>query len=95
MTTPKYVKSFSQGQITIPKDFREQLQLENVFWLKLSLEADKIIAEPVVESTTSSNYSQKLLKIRGNWFSLPEWKQIRHEINSRHFSNHWLPPSRQ
>jgi AbrB family looped-hinge helix DNA binding protein len=47
MNTVGYVKSFSKGQITIPKEVREVLGIGDEFWLKLSIENGKIVAEPV------------------------------------------------
>lgn len=42
-----FIKSFSKRQITIPKDLRERFGLGDKFWLKLYIQQDKIILEPV------------------------------------------------
>jgi len=82
----KYIKSFSKGQITIPKEFREALNLEGDFWLKLSLTGKKITAEPAEKAKrpkAKTNYREKLLKIKGGWFSEKEWLKTRKEVEER------------
>jgi len=87
MDIQRYVKSFSQGQITIPKEFRNKLELGNDFWLKLTLKEDRIIAKPAGKLKSSSpDYPKKLLKIKGGWFNLKDWQKVRDEIATRHFS---------
>ena len=83
MSPYKFVKSFSQGQITIPKEFRNELNLGQEFWLKLILEQDKIIAEPAIPSPTPSDYSQKLLQVKGGWFDLKDWQKTRQQVSRR------------
>lgn len=83
MQDQRFVKSFSQGQITIPKDFRDQLQLGNDFWLKLSLQDTRIIAEPALKLSPLSNYSQKLLTVKGDWFNFKDWQKIRRQVADR------------
>lgn len=78
----KYIKSFSKGQITVPKEFRDFLGLGDVFWLKISIDQDKIVAEPV-DTHKQGNYSNKLLDIKGDWFSEEELTQNRQEIEKR------------
>lgn len=80
----KFVQSFSHGQITIPKEFREKLGLEENFWLKLILdEEERIIAEPIEELKTSASFAQNLLSVKGNWFNVKDWKKIRNEAEKR------------
>lgn len=50
----RYVKSFSNGQITIPKEFREAFGIGDDFWLKLSVDKGKLIAEPIKEEKKMS-----------------------------------------
>ncbi|OGY17465.1 MAG: hypothetical protein A2784_03590 [Candidatus Chisholmbacteria bacterium RIFCSPHIGHO2_01_FULL_48_12] len=83
MQLQRFVKSFSQGQITIPKDFRDQLQLGNDFWLKLSLDTNRIIAEAAIKSPTPHNYTQKLLQVKGKWFNPQDWQGVREEVTAR------------
>lgn len=64
MNTIRFVKSFSKGQITIPKEFRDAFGITGEFWLKLSLAGNKIIAEPVEHSKEKLSYKQKLLQIK-------------------------------
>ena len=79
-----FVQSFSQGQITIPKKFRDELNLDNVFWLKLFIDDKKrIIAEPVEARLDKSTYLDSLLSVKGNWFDIKDYKEMRREINSR------------
>lgn len=83
MNTISFVKSFSKGQITIPKKLRKAVGLRDDFWLKLSIEEGKIIAEPVGEEKNASGYSQKLLKVKGDWFSQDELEVNRQEIEKK------------
>lgn len=81
----KFVKSFSKGQITVPKDIREELGLGDDFWLKLSVEGTKLVAEPVETQPTLSpaEYAKKLRTITGDWFSLEEYENMREEVRKR------------
>lgn len=80
---PKYIKSFSKGQITIPKEMRDGFGLGDVFWLKLYVENEKIIAEPLEKEVDSGEYKKKLLKIDGGWFDLKDYKKIRSGVERR------------
>lgn len=80
MNTVRFVKSFSNGQITIPKEFRDTFGIAKEFWLKLSLENGRIIAEPVEKVRSKTTYTQKLLTIKGDWFSAKEMKKNREGI---------------
>lgn len=64
MTVVKYIKSFSSGQVTIPKEFRESLGIGDDFWLKLSLNNGNLIAEPVQEVRNKATYKQDLAGIK-------------------------------
>jgi bifunctional DNA-binding transcriptional regulator/antitoxin component of YhaV-PrlF toxin-antitoxin module len=83
----KYIKSFSKGQITVPKDFRDYLGLGEDFWLKLYVDQNKIIAEPVENSYSVGDYSEDLLSIKGNWYSEEDTQLVRDELEAR-ISNH-------
>lgn len=87
MNTVRFVKSFSNGQITIPKEFRDTFGIAKEFWLKLSLEDGKIIAEPIEKGKNKTEYAQTLLAIKGDWFDETELKtnrdQIEKQINER------------
>lgn len=79
-----FVKSFSHGQITIPKVFRDKLGLEENFWLKMALENnDRLVAEPVVDKPKPENLAAKLLTVKGDWFDMSDWKKTRREISHR------------
>ena len=60
----KYIKSFSNGQVTIPKDIRESLGMGENFWLKLSVTEGRIIAEPMEASQDKKSYKDSLLGIK-------------------------------
>ncbi len=64
MDAARYIKSFSKGQITIPKEIREILGMADEFWLKLYLEDGKIIAEPVEKERNKEKYRKSLLNIK-------------------------------
>ena len=86
-TKQKYIKSFSKGQITIPKEMRDGLGLGDVFWLKLYVENEKIVAEPVEKGSNSAEYQKKLLNIDGSWFDLEDYKKMRGDIERRFSKN--------
>lgn len=81
----KYIKSFSQGQITIPKEFREELGLDNEFWLKLQLINQVIVAKPIEKSINKKQYANSLLKIKGDWFDYKDWEKMRWQLNQRSY----------
>lgn len=83
MNTVKFVKSFSKGQITIPKDIRDWLGISEEFWLKLSVQDGKIIAEPTEVKNNKSAYATKLLKIKGDWLKPKEIKANRSQIEKQ------------
>ncbi len=62
--TTKYIKSFSNGQVTIPKDIRDVLRMGNNFWLKISVAEGRIIAEPIENNQDKKSYKQSLLDIK-------------------------------
>jgi AbrB family looped-hinge helix DNA binding protein len=61
--TVKYIKSFSNGQVTIPKDIRDNLGIGKDFWLKISVAGGKIIAEPTEGKQNKAQYKESLLAI--------------------------------
>jgi bifunctional DNA-binding transcriptional regulator/antitoxin component of YhaV-PrlF toxin-antitoxin module len=83
----KYIKSFSKGQITIPKEMRDGLGLGDVFWLKLYVENEKIVGEPLEREGDSSEYQKKLLNIDGSWFDSEDYKKMRNDIERRFSKN--------
>ena len=83
MNTVRFVKSFSRGQITIPKDIRDWLGISEEFWLKLSVQEGKIIAEPAEVKTNKSVYAKKLLKLKGDWLNLAEIEKNRNQIEKQ------------
>lgn len=85
----KYIKSFSQGQITIPKEFREELGLENEFWLKLQLVNQVIVAEPIEKKISKKDYAASLLKIDGSWFDIKDYKKMRAQMRKRKKMYDW------
>lgn len=83
MNTVRFIKSFSKGQITIPKDIRDTLGMLNEFWLKLYVQDGKIIAEPIEQKPDKSAYVQKLLNINGDWLDPDEVKVNREQIEKQ------------
>lgn len=63
MKNVRFIKSFSKGQITIPKEFREFFGIGDEFWLKIHIADGKLIAEPV-EQKHNTNYKKTLLGIK-------------------------------
>lgn len=79
-----FVQSFSQGQITIPKKFRDELNLDSVFWLKLMIDNQKrIIAEPVGQLINKSDYLNTLTTVDGSWFDVKDYNKTRSDIKKR------------
>jgi len=87
----KYIKSFSQGQITIPKEFREELGLENEFWLKLQLVNQVIVAKPMEneKKINQKEYAESLLEVDGSWFDVEDYKKMRKETRKRKKQYDW------
>lgn len=83
MNQAVFIKSFSKGQITIPKKIRDSIGLSNDFWLKVSIDKGNIIAEPIKEEQIDKSYPQKLLTIKGDWFSQKEFQKIRLQTTQR------------
>lgn len=83
MNTMGYIKSFSKGQITIPKVVRETLGIGDDFWLKLYISNGKIIAEPVEKEKNQSDYLKKLLSIKGGWISKDEIEKNRAAVEKQ------------
>jgi bifunctional DNA-binding transcriptional regulator/antitoxin component of YhaV-PrlF toxin-antitoxin module len=78
-----FVKSFSQGQITIPKTVRSALDLSSEFWLKLQLVEGKILAEPVDKPVSKKAYKQSLLHIDTKWYKESDQKIVRESVKKR------------
>ena len=83
MMVTRYIKSFSKGQITIPKEFREFFGIGEEFWLKLSIHNGKIVAEPMEKETNKKNYKVKLLGIKGVWINPSEIIRNRTQIEKQ------------
>lgn len=83
MDTVRFVKSFSRGQITIPKQIRKAVGLKDDFWLKVTVEQGKIIAVPVESEQRQKGYVQRLLTIKGGWFSQEEYRATRAQVEKR------------
>lgn len=83
MNTVRFVKSFSKGQITIPKEFRDTFGIKHDFWLKLYVESGKLIAEPVEKEGNQPDYLKKLLSIKGGWISKKEIKKNREAVEKQ------------
>lgn len=83
--TQKYIKSFNKGQITVPKEFRDKLELGDSFWLKMFIKNDSLVAEPVPseEQSQPESYAQKLLHISGDWFDAAESTAVKKAVNKR------------
>jgi len=80
MALLKYIKSFSKGQITIPKEFRDALNLGDEFWLMLTTKNGGLLAEPVKNNTAQVNKStwrKTLLSLETYWFGPNEEKEIK------------------
>lgn len=80
MQAVKFIKSFSRGQITIPKDIREKLGVPEEFWMKIFIIGQRLVVEPVQTTKTKEDYLQKLLGMKTDWFAEEEFKQIEKEI---------------
>ena len=83
MQAAKFIKSFSRGQITIPKDFRERLGVSEEFWMKIFVDDGKLIVEPVQSKKTKDDYLKSLLSMKTDWFSdddYEDYKKVREEI---------------
>lgn len=92
---PKFIRPFSKGQITLPKDYREHLRIDENSWLRISLLDDQILIQPIKNQLSRRikaklnlrDYKKVLLKIKGNWVNKAEYKKTREEIEKRLFRN--------
>lgn len=89
MQTVRFIKSFSKGQITIPKEIRDTLGIVNEFWLKVYVMDRKIIAEPVVDDrrVNRKDYLKTVTGIKGSWDLAKEIKRNRKQLEER-FKEH-------
>lgn len=83
MNTVRFIKSFSRGQITIPKEIRKTIGVGDDFWLKIYIDDNKLIAEPVGEPKDKNKYLESLLKIKGDWFSFKDYRSVRSQTEKR------------
>lgn len=92
----KFIKPFSRGQITIPKDYREYLGIDEDSWLKVSLWKNQILLQPVGEfqetrvvkaRVSGKIYLNGLLKVKGDWFKEREFEKIRVRVEKRVLEN--------
>lgn len=83
MNNIQFVKSFSKGQITIPKELRNLLGIQNEFWLKLWTERGKIIAEPIEKKMDKSVWRKELLQITQIKISMDEMKRNKEQMEKQ------------
>lgn len=83
MNNVTFVKSFSSGQITIPKSIRDYFGMPTNFWLKLYVQEGKIIAEPLEKETNKSLYLKKLSNIKGSWLNEKEMAKNRKQLEDK------------
>jgi antitoxin PrlF len=84
MQAIRFVKSFSRGQITIPKEIREELGVSEEFWMKMFVDNGKIVVEPVQKIPSKEEYLKKLLSLDTSWFTeedYDDYKKIRQEAD--------------
>jgi len=82
-TSVRFIKSFSKGQITIPKEFRDAFGIENEFWLKIYVADRKIIAEPMEQKKDRLKWRKRLLKMKPINISMEEIEKNREEIEEQ------------
>jgi AbrB family looped-hinge helix DNA binding protein len=83
MEAIKYINSFSRGQITIPKDIREQLGVSEEFWMKIFIDDGKLVVEPLQNQPSRDSYLKSLLSMNTDWFTqddLDDYRKIREEM---------------
>ena len=88
----RFIKPFSKGQITIPKNYRDYLGINDKRWVMISLFKDQILLRPVKDVAEKRGISPKLepkayrkvlLKIRGDWFDEKELNRTRRGVEKR------------
>ena len=86
-TRVQFVKSFSKGQITIPKPIRNDLGIGEDFWLKLYVEGGKIVGEPMErqgqKKLSREEYIKKLISLKTDWFNPQEIVEMRKKTAMR------------
>lgn len=75
----RFVKSFSNGQITIPKEFRDKFGVGKDFWLKMSIQDGKIVGEVVEKAVDKAAFKKLLLNIGPIDISMKEIRRNRRQ----------------
>lgn len=90
MNKTYYIKSYSKGQFTLPKEVRDALGLGNDFWLQLDLQGNQIRLQPVTGAkllkepeVTQSDYATLLKDLDTTWFDHEEYKKMKDDIKKR------------
>lgn len=82
-----YIKTFSKGQMTLPKVIRQQWGVGDEFWLKLTLEKnDTLTLEPMVQPRdvlAALKRLEALPKPNPKWFDPAEQSAIRQETEKQ------------
>ena len=89
-----YIKSYSKGQFTLPKEVRDALALGEDFWLEMTIEGNKMIltkATPMdrVREPVTAEYIAKIQKLDGSWALNDDWEKIRQEFDTRGKKYDW------
>ena len=78
-----YIKTFSKGQMTLPKAIREQWGVGDEFWLKLTLDTNhSLILEPMAQPrdvAATLGRLEALPQPRSDWYSQVERSKIRNQ----------------
>lgn len=83
---PFFVKTFSKGQMTIPKVIRQKWGVGDDFWMKVRFdESGALILMPIEHSPDSGGILDRLSalpKPQKSWFSQKENEKMRNEVES-------------
>jgi bifunctional DNA-binding transcriptional regulator/antitoxin component of YhaV-PrlF toxin-antitoxin module len=89
-TTVRFIKTFSKGQITIPKEFRRTLGMSDEAWLKLYIDNGKIVAEPVEKKMmVKEEWRKTLLTLPSIEISMKEIQKGRNKVEKRLKNYDW------
>lgn len=90
MNKSYFIKSYSKGQLTIPKEVRDSMGLGDDFWLELTMEGNKLTIKPLKDtnvvrepSTGADDYAKMLKNLDTSWFDEEQYKKLKDDLAKR------------
>lgn len=84
---PVYVKTFSKGQLTIPKKVRSHLNMPDESWVRISVQNNGLLIEPVNSVFNREEYLKRITTMKGGWYSWEEHEKFRKNLDQSFAKN--------